>query len=256
MAAETWLLRLYPETWRARYGAELTELLLARPPSPRDRLDILRGAVDARLNPQLTEEPVVRVATAVDRLLALAGVLAGSLFTVWASIIAVATPRWGSMELVDQGLMGTAFGAGMLGMILAVCVLVGLAARYVDELGALGAVASIVVAAGFFFAVAGASIVGMLLLTGGTVALAPPLSRVVHPLVAAALALATILLVLAMLGFVGSEGQTTFWLIWGGGFGPAWIILGISLRHGRRADRIAAAAGTGRPGASASAAGA
>ena len=56
------------------------------------------------------DEPVVRVATAGDRLLALAGVLAGSLFTAWASIIVVATPRWGSMELVDEGLMGAAYG--------------------------------------------------------------------------------------------------------------------------------------------------
>ena len=255
MAAGTWLLRLYPETWRARYGAEFTELLLARPPSVRDRLDILRGAVDARLNPQLADEPVVRVATTADRLLALAGVLAGSLFTVWALIIALATPRWGSMELVDEGLMGTAYGAGMIGMILAVGMLLGLAARHTDELGSFGVVAAIVIAAGFFFAVAGASIVGLALLTGGTVALAPALGRVVHPLVAAFLAFTTVLLALAMLGFVGSEGQLTFWLIWGGGFGPAWMILGFSLRHGRRADQIATP-GMGQSGPSTSPAGA
>jgi hypothetical protein len=240
MAAGIWLLRLYPETWRARYGAEFTDLLLARPPSARDQLDILRGAVDARLNPQLTEDRVVRVPTAADRLLALAGVLAGTLFTVWASIIALATSPWGSPALSDEGLMGTAYAAGLFGMILAVCVLVGLVARYVNELSTFGAVAALVVAAGFFFAVGGASIVGLLLLTGGSVALAPPLARVVHPLVAASLALATVFLALAMLGFVGSDGQTMFWLIFGGGYGPAWVLLGISLRRGRRADRIAA----------------
>ena len=43
-----WLLRLYPETWRSRYGAEFADLLAARPPSRRDRLDIVRGAIDAR----------------------------------------------------------------------------------------------------------------------------------------------------------------------------------------------------------------
>ena len=255
MAAGTWLLRLYPETWRARYGAELTDLLLARPPSPRDRLDILRGAVDARLNPQLTEEPVLRVPTAADRLLALAGFMAGSLFTIWASIIAVSTPPWGSMALADEGLMAAAYGAGLVGMIFAICVLVGLATRYVDELGSLGAVAAIVVAGGFFFAIGGASIVGLLLLMGGTIAIGPALARVVHPLVAAFLALATVLLALAMFGFVGSDGQATFWLLFGGSFGPAWMILGFSLRHGRRADRIVTAAGMGQPGTSASPAG-
>ena len=240
MATGTWLLRLYPEPWRARYGEEFTELLLVRPPSARDRFDILRGAVDARMNPQLIEEPVVRVPTAGDRVLALAGVLAGALFTVWAAIIIVASPRWGSEEVGNERLAAIAYSAGLLGMVLAVCVLLGLAARYVDELGPVGALGAIVAAIAFFFAISGASLVGLVILTGGIVALAPSLARIVHPLVAAGLAVATALLALAMLGFVGSEGQTTFWLIWGGGFGPAWVILGVSLRHGRRADRLPA----------------
>jgi hypothetical protein len=241
MSTTTRLLRLYPAAWRARYGTEFTELLLARPPSARDRLDILRGAVDARLNPQLIEEPVLRVPSAADRLLALAGVATGALFTVWAAIIALASPRWGSEDVVDEDLAGIAFGAGSIGMLLAVCVLLGLAARYADELSPAGAVGAIVAALAFFFAMSGASLVALVMLTGGIVALAPSLSRIVHPLVAAALPLATIMLALAMLGFVGSEGQTTFWLIWGGGFGPAWVVLGISLRRGRRADRMARA---------------
>jgi hypothetical protein len=239
MGAGAWLLRLYPETWRARYGAEFTDLLSARPPSPRDRFDILRGALDARLNPQLTEDPVVRVPTAADRVLALAGLLAGSLFTVWGSIIAVGSPPWGSMELADEGLMATAYAAGMLGVVLAICVLIGLAARYVDELSPFGTVAAVVMAAAFFLAASGASMVTLLLLAGATVAFAPALARIAHPLIATFLALTTVLLALAMLGFVGSGGQTTFWLIWAGGFGPAWMLFGISLRHGRRADRIA-----------------
>lgn len=241
MSTTTWLLRLYPAAWRARYGAEFTELLLARPPSARDGFDILRGAVDARLNPQLTEDPVSRVPTAADRLLALAGVAAGALFTVWATIIAVASPRWGSMDLADEGLVATAYGAGMLGMVLAVCVLLGLAARHADELGPIGAVSAIVVALAFFVATSGATIVAILMMTVGMVVLAVPLSRIVHPLIATGLALATILLTLAMFGFVGSGGQTTFWLIFLGGFGPAWMLLGFSLRRGRRADLIGSA---------------
>jgi len=239
MSTTTWLLRLYPAAWRTRYGLEFTELLLARPPSTRDRLDILRGAIDARLNPQMIEDQVLRVPTAADRVLALAGVVAGAMFTLWATIIILASPRWGSMDAGDERLATIGYGAGLIGMLLAVSVLLGLAARYVEELGPGGALAAIVAALAFFFAVSGASLVGLVMLTGGIVALAPSLARVVHPLVAAGLALATTLLALAMLGFVGSEGQTTFWLIWGGGFGPAWALLGVSLRHGRRADRLA-----------------
>jgi hypothetical protein len=47
------LLRLYPRAWRERYGDELLALLEARPPSLGDRLDVIRGAFDARLHPQV-----------------------------------------------------------------------------------------------------------------------------------------------------------------------------------------------------------
>ena len=47
------LLRLYPAAWRERYGAELQDLLLERPPTTRDQVDLARGALDARLHPQV-----------------------------------------------------------------------------------------------------------------------------------------------------------------------------------------------------------
>ena len=47
------LLRLYPETWRKRYGEEFLALISERPPSLADSVDIVRGAVDARLHSQL-----------------------------------------------------------------------------------------------------------------------------------------------------------------------------------------------------------
>jgi hypothetical protein len=47
------LLSLYPKRWRERYGEEFAVLLAERPPSLRDRLDIVAGALDARMHPQL-----------------------------------------------------------------------------------------------------------------------------------------------------------------------------------------------------------
>jgi hypothetical protein len=52
MNESTWL-RLYPRAWRARYGDELAALLEARSPSLIDRLDLIRGAFDAHLHPEL-----------------------------------------------------------------------------------------------------------------------------------------------------------------------------------------------------------
>jgi hypothetical protein len=47
------LLQLYPRPWRDRYGEEFVALISSRPPSLFDHLDIIRGAIDARLHPQL-----------------------------------------------------------------------------------------------------------------------------------------------------------------------------------------------------------
>jgi len=47
------LLRLYPRAWRRRYGAEMQDLLASERLSLRTLTDLLAGAIDARLNPQL-----------------------------------------------------------------------------------------------------------------------------------------------------------------------------------------------------------
>ena len=47
------ILRLYPRAWRARYGDEVEALLDEHPASLLDQLDLIRGALDARLHPQV-----------------------------------------------------------------------------------------------------------------------------------------------------------------------------------------------------------
>jgi len=53
----TRLVALYPRTWRDRYEDEFLALLSERPPDQVDRIDIVRGAVDARLHPQVQGSP-------------------------------------------------------------------------------------------------------------------------------------------------------------------------------------------------------
>jgi hypothetical protein len=50
------LIHLYPRAWQERYEEEFLALLEARPPSFGDGLDIVRGALDARLNPQVRRD--------------------------------------------------------------------------------------------------------------------------------------------------------------------------------------------------------
>ena len=47
------LLRLYPKAWRDRYEDEMLALLEARPLTVIDLFDLIRGALDARLHPQV-----------------------------------------------------------------------------------------------------------------------------------------------------------------------------------------------------------
>ncbi len=227
------LLRLYPAAWRKRYGAEFAELLSARPPDIRDRFDIVLGAIDARVNPQLPTSTIARTATAVDRLLALAGVTTGVLFAIWGGLLAVASPRWGSMEMADEGLVAISYGAGFIGVVIGIGVLLGLAHRHLDELGSVGSFGALLAAAGLLFSVANAAMLGILMATAGTLALAPALARVVHPAIAAMLAAGTAFLFLGMFGFVGSGGQDVFWLFMLPAYGPTWALLGFGLRHGR-----------------------
>jgi hypothetical protein len=49
------IVRLYPAAWRERYEPEFAELLTTRPPGLLDRLDIVRGALDAHLHPQVLD---------------------------------------------------------------------------------------------------------------------------------------------------------------------------------------------------------
>lgn len=76
------LVRLYPAAWRARYGSEFEVLLAERPPSARDRLDIVRGAIDARVSPQVVEESPARHAPLTARLAGGAAIGGGLIWSV------------------------------------------------------------------------------------------------------------------------------------------------------------------------------
>ncbi|HYI16737.1 MAG TPA: hypothetical protein VEX37_15165, partial [Thermomicrobiales bacterium] len=49
---QRWLLSLFPRGWRERYADEFLALIEDSPPGPRDTLDIIVSALDARLRPR------------------------------------------------------------------------------------------------------------------------------------------------------------------------------------------------------------
>jgi hypothetical protein len=87
------LLHLYPRAWRERYGDELVALLEDRPPSPLDLVDLVRGAFDARLHPQLPgAQPATpeRKNPMSDRLPGFAAIGGGLLFLSGVAMVGLA----------------------------------------------------------------------------------------------------------------------------------------------------------------------
>ena len=70
------LVRLYPRSWRRRYGVEMLAVLDAGPLRAQDWLDLLRGALDAWLHPMTP-----------SRLPAVAALVGGGLWTVVAAAV-------------------------------------------------------------------------------------------------------------------------------------------------------------------------
>jgi hypothetical protein len=97
------LVRLHPRPWRDRYEEEVLDLLDQRAFSLADRIDLVRGAIDAHVHPQLpaSRSPVQPLTHRVPGLLALAASL---LWTANVTILLV----WGNPAL-DWGLIGMAF---------------------------------------------------------------------------------------------------------------------------------------------------
>lgn len=62
------LVRIYPRSWRERYGEEFLALVSERPPSLADRVDIVRGAMrirDGRSQPPTALVALARSALAI-----------------------------------------------------------------------------------------------------------------------------------------------------------------------------------------------
>jgi hypothetical protein len=107
--------RLYPPAWRDRYLDELEDLLAARPPTLRDRLDLLRGAVDAWVHPQLVAHSSRQEEAAFGSRLftGVASVVGGGLW-IAGGLTIFATPLNGSLGYKESGLGVLILVAGML----------------------------------------------------------------------------------------------------------------------------------------------
>ncbi len=82
------LFGLYPRRWRVRYGDELAAVIEARPPTLRDRLDLVLGALDAHVHPELVEPAAATTRVPWGR--RVSGLLASAGGIAWLTMVALA----------------------------------------------------------------------------------------------------------------------------------------------------------------------
>lgn len=223
------LLRLYPAAWRARYGEEFAELLAARPPSFRDRLDIFAGALDARLHPQVAHGAPDAARNPRDRSAGGLVVLGGTLLTAWAVIGVLFMGPWEDPTV--QQMRSASSISGIAGSFLVAAALLLIASRYDWSIGASGAVGGVLTGSGLVFAGLGGGVVALLMLGGGTVMLAWRLrGRLVGTVAALVLTVTTLLVVVAFVAVAanGWNDMSPFNLVLA--YGPAWMLVGLDLR--------------------------
>ena len=215
-----WLLRLYPRRWRERYGDEMAALLEAARVGPRDRLDLVGGAIDAWIHPPTP-----------SRAPAVAALVGGGLWTVVAAgvVFQPTPPDWPGylIEVVPSATIAIAF--------LCAAVL-GCGLRSGDRGVAGFRLTTAITVAGFgaWLLTAAATAAGWV--DGPTLAVAQTLAIVGTALTGAGLVLAddtTIGGLVSVRGLTMLVPWSGAWLV----FGAAWTAIGVVLWV-ERATRI------------------
>jgi len=230
------LLGLYPRAWRARYGDEFAELLAARPPSIRDRLDIVVGAIDARINPQVPVAGDRERLLGGDRAARSAAIVTGVLFTIWGVILATSMVPWESNLApgASADLLTVAWVSGMVGSLLAPVALGIVIARCGRVLGGAGVTGAILTAVGLLMSALGMGVAALLALAAGVTLFSWRANgRILSAPNAMAFAAGSLLSVAAFLLFAASGGQDVRLVLPVVALGPSWVLFGFGLRAPR-----------------------
>jgi hypothetical protein len=220
------LVRLYPKAWRERYEAEFRSLLEARPPTPGDRLDIVRGAIDARIHPEIPGDPSVRAPARRVPIAVGLSLLAGASWLAWTAIVLREFRGWGSGQPENTGFW-IALAATALLSLAAAHVAIGLGAT--SNMRAIGGPAATIAALAF-----GVSALGggwtVALAIGASIALALALAGLAVPrwlssiwVVSAAMAVGS------MIVFVAGNGRDVGVLVGLAPYGVCWLVIGVKL---------------------------
>lgn len=215
----TGLIRLYPRTWRDRYEPEFLALLEARPPSVRDRLDIVRGAVDARLDRRSPPET-----TRFTRITALSAVVSGALWVAW---LVVSMRGFEAIEPAPDHDLGRLLSV-LAGLGLAASH-VGLGLASVDRMRPWGGIAAGIATIGFGVTAFGGGSAAMFALASSIGLATAVAGRTLPMSIAASWVVATIGVFGAFFGLVASDWSDLSVMDVAIPYGVAWILIGLTI---------------------------
>ena len=222
----TTLVRLYPRRWRDRYETEFLGLLEMRPPSARDRVDILLGALDARLHeevPGSTTGPATVRRPA--RTLASLAAVAGASWLAWMTTLLLLFKGWGAGQPDFGVLIVTPVVAG-----LAMAVVHGALAKAAGDRTAntTAMVASVsCVAFGVGAVVGGPSLVVALI--GSAVIAKDGIGGALPSWLRLGWIASVVAVIVAMLAFIGTDGTDVPLLAGAVPYGVVWLLIAVML---------------------------
>jgi hypothetical protein len=232
------LVRLYPRSWRARYEDEFLGLLEARPPTMRDRVDIVRGAIDARRDqrsPNRWERPV--------RAAAVSAIAAGGLWIAWLVLsvqafkVAEADPIFGFGRLLAT-LAGLAAVASHLSL--------GFAS--VGRMRGWGGYAAAIAAVGFFITAIGGGAAALFALLGSIGLATAVAGRTVPSIVAVLWVVAVVGVFNAFAALVRTQWTDPSVMFQAIPFGIVWVLVGLTIGLLGMPSAVADGASTGSEG--------
>jgi hypothetical protein len=232
----TRLIALYPRAWRDRYETEFRALMAERPQALGDRVDIVLGAIDARLHPQNPGAPErPRQPSRPATLTGILAAIAGLGWSAWIGLILRDFRGWGSGTPETADLMIALSAAGFLALTAATVafwVTFGSSMRPVGLLGG--------VLAGFGFALTafGGGMTLLVALIGVAVLAWSMAGRVIPGWLAAGWIGTVVLACSTFIAFVAGNGRDVGLIALGVPFGIAWIVVGAAIAVRRTPARV------------------
>ncbi len=227
------LVRLYPRRWRDRYEAEVLDLLEQRTISVADRFDLVRGAIDAHLHPQLPgqepgSEPSRQPVT--HRIPGLVALTAGLLWTADVTFLLV----WGDPARDWGSLIGTAFVL-MLISLPGDYMLTGHGRRIAIGLGLVAVCFACFAAIPVWPIQLAFAVSGYLIVLGGMLALAALRAGIGSTgrwrLLGLTIALPALIGAAAVVGLTGPGPSSQFAYALVVPYGLAWLVVGLQLAY-------------------------